>query len=224
MNPIIQPTIAEHLFVVGLVAMGLFAVLRGQRQMKQTHFDRSERIQTYWLNGAILFLAAAVPVVLWWLAGRPLADLGLTAGSFDARAAILTLVFVVWWAGDATWRMTGPRRAQQLARLQRDTGQPVRANDRLRDGPLLLPRSRCWSDRGGHLSWLPDPVRCRMDRQFPRRSPDRVRRVTLAVLFPALWFGFVHLYQGWRIVGWIVVMSILFGAIFLVTSQAPARC
>ncbi len=210
MNTLIHPTALEHLFVVVLTGFGLFAVLRGQPKMKQTHFDRDARISVYWLNGAILLLAGAIPVALWWLAGRPLADLGLTAGSFDVRAAILTLVFVVWWTGDATWRMTGPRRAKQIARLQRDVPfAPTTGSELVHFSFLALAAgvSEEIIFRGFLIQYVAS------------WTGGSGTGLALAILLPGLAFGLVHLYQGWRIVAWIVVMSILWGAIFVVTGS-----
>lgn len=210
MSPLIEPTIADHVLVAALLVIGVFAVLQSQPRMKQTRFDTATKIGTYWFNAGALIVGAAIPVALWLAAGRPLAQLGLTRGRINAPAVALTLLFIVWYALETRWRFTGPRLEKTIHRFQHDAPFMPATRRELAHFCILATAAGVSEEiifRGFLISYVAS------------WTGDSPLGLTLAIALPAAGFGLAHHYQGWRLVAWITGMSVIFGAIFVLTGS-----
>lgn len=207
-----HPTLFDHALVGLLIAVGLFAVLVGQRRMKAIEFDEATRLSLYWSNGIFLWIGGALTVAVWMLAGRPLTTLGLTVQQDSiALGALVTLAFIIWFGADS-WRdaYTPARRRKLFDQWQRNAPMLPTTPREYRHFTFIAVAAGVNEEiiaRGFLISYLLA--------LFGRSTSGLI----LAVTLPAIAFGLVHLYQGWLAVLRIIVLAGAFGAIFLITES-----
>jgi hypothetical protein len=73
-----DPTILDHVLISLIAAFLIYGGVWGRRQLREMTFDTAAKLSVYWANGIVLWIGAAAVCGVWWLGGRPLADLGLT--------------------------------------------------------------------------------------------------------------------------------------------------
>ena len=206
----IEATWWEHAFV-GLVALGgLYAVFRGQPQSKQIEWDTPARISTYLANTVVLFALGGITVLLWWFADRPLPALGLRLGSYGAWTIGLAASFVVVMVLETRYRLSEGRIRQTVA-------------DWVRDTPFM-PRTRreyAWSIPLSLAAGINEEIFFRgfLISYCLGLTGASPLGVAAAVAIPAIGFGLVHRYQPWRSVALIVWLSLVFGAIFVLSGS-----
>lgn len=206
----IEPTWWEHAFVVLIVLGGIYAVFRGQPQGKKMEWDTAARISTYLANAALLTLIGVVTVVLWWVAGRPLDALGFRVGAYGPWSIGLSLLFVVVILLETRYRLAEKRLRATVSSWARDM-------------PFLptTPREFRWSIPLSLAAGINEEIVFRgflisYCLGFTGSSP---LGVAAAVSIPAIGFGLVHRYQPWRSVALIVWLSLVFGAIYVLSGS-----
>jgi membrane protease YdiL (CAAX protease family) len=202
----------DHVLVVTFVAAGLYAVLVGQRKMSGTAFDERMRLGVYWSNGILLWLAGLATCVVWVVGGRSLAALGLTLHQGSVALGIAIAFVSLAWPLLETWLELAAPASRESLRLRwtRDLPfMPTNARE-LRHYSFMAFAAGVNEEiiaRGFLISYLLSI--------FGESTLANVAAVTL----PAIGFGLAHLYQGWKAVLRICVLSCALGAIFLITGS-----
>ena len=205
-----DPTLLEHLLVGILVVIGLYAVLRGQKNIKSIKFDTATRLSIYWSNGVILIVSAAAVLGLWLHAGRPIAQLGLRWGHVGPVAIGLSLVFVVVYWIEAHWRLSGPRRAVSIGKMRQNTPFAPGTPRELRHWVFLAVSAGVCEEiifRGFLISYCV---------AFTGTSTTGL---ALAIIIPGLGFAIVHFYHDLKNVVLIFWLSAVFGTIAVITES-----
>ncbi len=169
------------------------------------------KIGLYYSNGLMLYGMATMVLLTWWLTGRPLTEIGLGWGHvpYDLTAVLLLAAFLLVYlldlyheAGSAESREETRREFTKLGFL------PVTATQFLHFlflavaagvGEEIVYRGFMVTYLSGLLGgtgWM----------------------VVIVLLVPAIAFGVGHIYQGWRAVGKIIAMAVLFGFFYLRTN------
>jgi membrane protease YdiL (CAAX protease family) len=201
----------DHVLVAVLAAVGIYGI-RAQGRVRGAVFDTRTKIALYWSNGMLLALGALASIAVWLMAGRPLADLGLTwRHAAPAVGLGLAAAFAVWF-GVETWLelATPKRRAALLARWGRDAPfLPATARELTHFTVLTLAAGfgEEIMARGFLIFYVG---------QFTGPS---LPGVAAAIVLPAVVFALLHRYQGWRAMVRIAVLATMFGAIYVVTGS-----
>lgn len=209
------PNLADHIlfFLLGIVMP--FRSVQAQKQIRDLEYTTSTKIQMYWINGFGLWAMALIVLLVWWLSDRQLIDLGLgwPPPSLTTTSIILLLVFILLYGLDVSSELATPELRQ-------------RTYDRwVLDMPFLPAKSIEWVHfnflslsagiceeivfRGFFITYLYSLL------QFLSTTTAQ----WLAVLVPAIIFGIVHYYQGWKAMLKISLMAVLFGYIFVETGS-----
>lgn len=206
----IEPTMLEHGFIALVVLAGLYAVFRGQPAAKSIEWDTPKRIGMYISNGLVLMLVGGVTLGVWALAGRPLADIGLRLGVASPAGIGLALLFIVIFGLESRYRLSPKRIAQSIADWKRDTPfMPTNGKEFSYSLFLAL-------NAGIHEEIL---FRGFLIPYIMSFTGSTVAGQAAAVTIPAVGFALAHLYQSWRSVGLIFVLSLMFGGIYLLTGS-----
>lgn len=210
--PVTPPTVLDHALVAVFILVGLYAVLVGQPKMKEVSFTSAMRVSGYWANGMVLWVAGFAACAVWLMGGRPLAALGLTVQHESiVLGAIITLAFVVWF-GLETWRSISTPANRDKTRRQwaRDVPMMPESARELRHYSFMATAAGINEEivaRGFMISY------------FVALFGKSEHAVAVAVVLPAIGFGLAHLYQGWKAVLHIIVLSGMLGAIYVVTKS-----
>ncbi len=211
------PTIWDH----GLAVLcGLVLPLLGVWQQRQLAaddeglepFETREKIAMYWGNSAMLLFLAGLVVLVWWLVGRSLDTLGLTAAPRQwLVGGILAGVLLVAYVLDTGWSLvTSKRRAEARRRWRRDTPFMPETWREARHSLVLITSAAVGEEivfRGFLVSYVAS------------LTGSSTGGLTLAVALPSLVFALCHAYQGAHAMVKIAVGAALFGAIFVVTGS-----
>jgi membrane protease YdiL (CAAX protease family) len=202
------PLWADHIvaFLFGF-AIPLYTAYRRPKDFFNQQFDSEQKKQIYLSGSFSLFIMALIIVVVWLLFKRPLANLGLTQPA-DGRSWLwIAFVFVALYILD-TWQAVGTDEnlSKALSRWKKRT--PFMPTQR-HELPLYL--LMCFSAgvfeeiifRGFLVTYC--------FYLFSGFSNPEL----WAVIIPAVIFSVAHYYQGSRAVLKIVVLSILFGFLFI---------
>lgn len=207
--PVISPNLADHILILLLAIVLPLQSIAAQRQLKHIRFSTAMKIQLYRGNSIGLWVMAALALAVWLISKRTLAELGL-------EWPIRGLPPLAWWA-------LGFFFALYLL----DTGID-----------LISPASRENTHRQWRrdLSFLPETAyeyrsfillsfsagiceeivfRGYFIRYFFALTDGSPWGGTLAILLPAIIFGAVHIYQGWKAVIKVAAMAVLFGFVFV---------
>lgn len=188
-------------------------LVTGIRRRKSAPIRWSERMKIglYYSNGLMLYGMAAAVILTWLLTGRPLTEIGLGWGHvpYDLTAVLLLAAFLLIYlmdlyheAGSAESREETRREFTKLGFL------PVTATQFLHF--LFLAVAAGVGEeivyRGFMITYLSELL------------GSTGWAVAVVLLVPALAFGVGHIYQGWRAVGKIIAMAVLFGFFYLRTN------
>lgn len=212
----IEPTalhLLDHLLFVLLGIVLPFRTIEGQKKLKELVFDQRMRISLYVGNSIGLWLMALSVIALWWWQGRPFSSLGLTwtaeAGHW-LGVGIITLFFIVYCVDAFRDISTTKGRQQIQKKLSEELNILPRTKKSYAFFILLAISAGVCEEivfRGFFITYLVS--------LFGTMLWAKV----LAVLIPAIIFGYVHTYQGNQAILKIVAMAILFGTVFLLTGS-----
>jgi len=208
--------LGDHLL---MLVLGILLPLRTLQSaqagdLKKLSFNsRKERIM-YYGNGTFLWMMAFVVLLVWFLSGRPMLELGLSWGilPYEPVAWMVLAVFLVLYGLDLFSEIgTARQRDQSRIHFKENIGfLPASGQEFIHYLFLAFSAGICEEIvfRGYFIRYF--------EWWFGSGGPTGV---ALALAIPALIFGVAHLYQGWKAVVKIVAMAIMFGAFFLLTDS-----
>lgn len=205
---------SDHLFfiIVGIL-IPLRTVLGTQPQLAKLRFNTRMKIQLYWGNNVWLWLLAGAAAGVWWWNDRPWELIGLTLDWGKAAGGMATLALLVFMgvyiAETIIELLNQQQRDVTAAQMRSELGfLPQTAYEYFHFIFLALTAGICeeFIFRGYFIRYF----QCLLVDDYT---------YTLAILLPALIFGFVHFYQGWQAVIKIGAMAIMFGYIFVQTES-----
>lgn len=175
-------------------------------------FDTDLKFGMYVGNSLFLWAMAVAVGVVWKLAGRPLADLGLRWGeSSTIWVPILILGFVLWFGLDTWFEVRSQDRLRRtVKRWQKHTPFMPETWKEFHVFSLLAASAGFCEEvvfRGFFISYLLLVL------------GDSALAVLAAIVLPALVFGFSHMYEGLHAVSKIVIMSVAFGIVFVLSGS-----
>jgi uncharacterized protein len=172
----------------------------------------SERkVAFYWTNGSMMLLWGGIAVGWWWWRGRGLDSLGLTAPPENLPAGVaLALHFVAAYTWDVRRNLAPDRIERTRARWRARMPFMPESGRELGHAMAMVVGAAVGEEilfRGFLISYLSG------------YTGTSVPGLAAAVLAPALVFGLCHVYQeAWAVVR-IVGLSVVFGALFVVTGS-----
>lgn len=209
-----NPSIFDHILMVLLaVVLPYYAVVRSQPKIHEIHFDTRTKIAMYYGNSLALWLPTLVILVVWFLQGRNMIDLGFhwPVADFSTLSWGLTALFVLLYSADVLSEIYTP---EKRAKTQEHW---------IKHTPFLPANFREFSHFNilAITAGITEEIIFRayfMQYLWSVLGNSLVAQV-VSVLLPALVFAAVHIYQGKKAVLKIVVMAILFGWIYLLTQS-----
>ena len=168
----------------------------------------------YYGNSLVLIGMALASMLVWWLASRPLAELGLSWGNLPYSGLAWTIIgiFVFLYALDLLSEVgTSDFRNTTRAQFKKDLSfLPANLDEFLPFLLLAISAGVCEEVvfRGyfiRYFEWL--------------FAGNGTLSIGLAIIVPAIIFGVSHLYQGRKAVVKIIAMAMMFGAFFLLTDS-----
>lgn len=205
---------ADHLLFALLgVILPIFLLVTGNRRRKAAPLFWSEKmkISLYYGNGLLLYALALLVLLACWFSGRPLTQIGLGWGElpYDLTAVLLLSGFIVVYAIDL-YREAGDAESRTQTRASfRKLGFLPASSRQFLHFIFLAVAAGVGEEivyRGFMITYLSELL------------GTSGAGVFVVLLVPAVAFGAGHLYQGWRAVGKIVLMAILFGFFYLRTN------
>ncbi|HMQ05951.1 MAG TPA: type II CAAX endopeptidase family protein [Saprospiraceae bacterium] len=197
-------TILDHIFffIIGIVLPAL-SLIRGKVDMEILDFKSEDKKRFYYANGGILWIGAIVVFILWVLAGRPFSSMGLQWPVTDGLVVIFVLVFLILYF------------IEMVAETKN-----IKNFDELLKSAAFLPRNKTEFTHFSFLAFSAGVCEEIVYRGFLVTYlyfmiNDPVWSYHVAVVLPALIFGAVHIYQGYKPALKITVMSLLLGTIFI---------
>ncbi|TXF91445.1 CPBP family intramembrane metalloprotease [Neolewinella aurantiaca] len=206
--------LADHiLFLLLGIVLPVILLVTGNRRRKGTPIRWSEKMKVglYYSNGLLLYGMAAAVVVTWLLTGRPLTEIGLGWGKlpYDLTAVLLLVGFLVLYLLDLYYEAGSPASREETRQEFKKLGfLPVNAYQFLHFLFLALA-----AGVGEEIVY-----RGFMINYLSGLFGDTGWAVVVVLLGPAIAFGVGHIYQGWRAVGKIIAMAVLFGFFLLRTN------
>ena len=200
------PTFLDHILVLllGLV-LPFFSGIRGSEQLGNIHFTENTRRRFFISNSLVLWFLAAAVVGLWLWNGRPLSLMGFAYIQSSWPTWVLTGAMAIFYSADITYSLFSP---EELKKTQDQWEATVPF---LPESPREMPAYifMCLSAgiceeilyRGFLVTYFIDP----MSQGFP----------FMAAIFPAILFSLAHFYQGYKAMGKIFLLSLLFALIFI---------
>ena len=197
-------TIADHI-VFGLLAFVLpvFAIFRVKNQVGSIPDDTNIKIKLYWLNSGVLWIGAAIIILLWVFSTRSWSEMGwqFPDEQWFPEWLILCAWFALLYMGDAmiSWSSLDEHPSAQLL--------PKNWKEFLHFGTIVSGSAAICEEivfRGFLVTYLATLI------TGPGGS-------VVAVVGSAVIFALLHAYQGWGATIKIFVLTILFGWIFILT-------
>lgn len=195
------------LFVLGLP---LNSFVQGKQQFPtRVNWSSKDKIKFYWTNAAALWVLSAMVVLSWWFTGK---GMRLFISKFDIPqwsilALILVLIIISAYFLELFWS-THPNLDKKgtIERLQQQT-------------PFLPSHKKEWYHYIGLAvtAGICEEVVFRL--YLLSYIIQLTNQIILGLIFTSLLFGIVHLYQGYRAMVKIGVLSFLFGWLFLLTDS-----
>ena len=199
-------TLVDHiLFAVLAFVLPLFAIFRVRGQVTQIPTETSLRIKLYWLNSAILWLGAIITIGVWWFSDRPWAEMGwiLPGGDHTVEWIILCAWFGLLYMSDAmfSWNALDEHPSAQLL--------PKNRRELLHFGSVVSFSAAFCEEiifRGFMVTYLVGLL-------------DGMLGTVVAIVGSGLVFALLHAYQGWIATIKILILTILFGWIFVLSGS-----
>ncbi len=213
MLPLIDLNFFDHLLIFLLGVVMPWRTIESQKKLKNMTFSTATKIQLYYGNSMGLWLMAIFVAVLWWLSGRTITGLGLWPffPPLSSPALLLIALFIVLYAIDAFLEVgISHRRIRTISRWRREMAfLPENGREFQHFTFLSLTAGVCEEIvfRGFFICYFYAVL-------HPFDAPN-----WLAVVLPAILFGIVHYYQGWKAILKIVLMALIFGLIFVWTGN-----
>lgn len=162
-----------------------------------------EKGKFYFANGGVLWIGAVFVFFLWYLAGRSWSLLGFSYPLMTGLVIGLTLMFIVAYIADVVSEFYNEENQEEL--LKSSPFLPNNYKELAQFSFLAVSAGICEEVvyRGFLVNYL------------YAHFIDPIWAYNISVVVPAIIFGIVHMYQGFKAVLKISVMSLLFGTIFI---------
>lgn len=206
------PLWADHIlsFIFG-IAIPFYSAYKRPKDLSGMHFESRQKKQIYISNSLSLFIMALVVIAVWLLFKRPLAELGFKQIKTLNSWWWLTIIFILLYVGD-TWIAVHSKENLEKTFIDRETKTPFMPTKR-KELPLYF--LMCFSAgvfeeiifRGFLVTYMMYLL------------ADIVSGEMWAVFLPALVFSVAHYYQGSKAVLKILILSVLFGYIFILSDS-----
>ena len=171
--------------------------------MEHINAEIRDKKKFYLANAGVLWVGAALVFILWLLAGRPFSEMGISSPYIDPLVMGLTLLFIVAYVVETATELNQEGKNEEI--LQSAPFLPQNNEEFLSFSFLAFSAGVCEEVvyRGFLVSYLMTVI------------SDSILAFNVAVIFPAVIFGVVHMYQGPKSVLKIAIMSLLFSTIFI---------
>ncbi len=209
MLSIIELNPFDHLLIFLLGVVMPWRTIDSQKKLKNMTFSTETKIQLYWGNSLGLWIMAILVGILWWASGRTFINLGLWPlfPTLSYPSLYLIGLFIFFYALDTFLEVgQADRRMRTLTRWRQEMAfLPETQREFQHFSFLSLSAGICEEIvfRGFFIAYFYSVL-------SPFETPE-----WLAVVLPAILFGLVHYYQGWKAMLKIVLMALIFGLIFL---------
>lgn len=206
------PLWADHIlaFVFG-IAIPFYAAYKRPKDLSGRHFESHQKKTIYLANSLSLFLMALVIIIVWLLFKRPLSELGFKQINTINSWWWLTLLFVMLYTID-TWVAIRSKENLEKTFNDRKNKTPFMPT-KLQELPLYF--LMCLS--AGVFEEI--IFRGFLVTYFMYLLSDIVSGEMWAVFLPAIVFSVAHYYQGSKAVLKILILSVLFGYIFILSDS-----
>ena len=202
MSPI---TLADHIFF-GLLAFVLPLLLLWRNNPGQMVIPQNSRLKNriYWMNSAVLWVGAIIVAALWFFGGHSFQALGfrLPVASAFPHWMLLTIGFVLLYFMDAMFSWNSDDENSAAAIL------PANWHEFAHFGSIVSFSAAFCEEivfRGFLVTYL------------LTLTEGESYSTLIAVFGSAFVFGIVHIYQGWSALFKIMLLSILFAWLFILT-------
>ncbi len=196
--------LGDHIFflIIGVI-IPLLSLMRGKIDMEEVNLQIKDKKKFYYANGGVLWIGVFIVVVLWIIARRSFVDLGLQWPYMDVLVWSLTGLFIIAYI------------IETISELKIEGSE----DEVIKSAPFL-PKN--WSEFFSYLFLAFSAGICEevvyrgfMVNYLMSVFEDPIIGFNMAVIFPAIVFGVVHMYQGMKSVLKISIMSLLFSTIFI---------
>jgi membrane protease YdiL (CAAX protease family) len=197
-------TLWDHLFFILIaIVIPVLSLLRGQVNMEEIRLTVSDKKKFYLANAGVLWIGAIMVFVLWLLALRPLEEMGFRSPILDLLVMSLTGLFVVAYVIETYTELSREGNEDEILKSAAFLPQ----NKEELGYFMILAISAGICEEIVYRGFLVNYLMAVID--------DRILAFNVAVIFPAVIFGIVHMYQGIKSVLKIAIMSLLFSTIFI---------
>ncbi|NNF32876.1 MAG: CPBP family intramembrane metalloprotease [Saprospiraceae bacterium] len=197
-------TLWDHLFFILIaIVIPVLSVLRGQVNMEEVRMTVSDKKKFYLANAGVLWIGAIMVFVLWLLALRPLEEMGFRSPIMDLLVIVLTGLFIVAYVIETYTELNREGNEDEILKSAAFLPQ----NKQELGYFMILAISAGICEEIVYRGFLVNYLMAVID--------DQILAFNVAVIFPAVIFGIVHMYQGINSVLKIAIMSLLFSTIFI---------
>ena len=197
-------TVLDHLFFVIIgIALPVLSLIRGKVEMNEMKIKAEDKRRFYFANAGVLWFGAGIVLMLWLVAGREFIELGLRLPHIDHIVIGLTALFIVAYLIETITELKKEGSSEEILKSAAFLPQNPRE---LMDFTFLAFSAGICEEvvyRGFLVNYLMTIIY------------DPIVAFNVAVIFPAIIFGVVHMYQGTKAVLKISIMSLLFSTIFI---------
>jgi membrane protease YdiL (CAAX protease family) len=206
------PVWADHIvaFIFGL-AIPLYSLYKRPKDLAGSHFESFQKKRIYLFNSLSLFMMALVILTVWLLFNRPFSELGFKQINIINSWLWLTILFIILYVVD-TWVAINSKENPEKTFIDKKTKTPFMPTKR-HELPLYFLMCFCAGVfeeiifRGFLVTYMMYLL------------SDIVSGEMWAVFLPALVFSLAHYYQGSKAVLKILILSVLFGYIFILSDS-----
>lgn len=206
------PLWADHILAIVFgIAIPFYAAYKRPKDLVGRHFESHQKKSIYLANSFSLFVMALVIIVVWLLFKRPLAELGFKPISNIEGWWWLALIFILLYIIDTVVAITSKENLKKNfdANNSKTPFMPTKRHE------LPLYFLMCFS--AGVFEEI--IFRGFLVTYFMFLLSDIVSGEMWAVFLPALVFSVAHYYQGSKAVLKILILSVLFGYIFILSDS-----
>ena len=206
------PLWADHIlaFLFG-IAIPFYAAYKRPKDLAGRHFDTRQKKRIYLANSFFLFLMAGVILAVWLLFKRSLTDLGFKSISNIETWYWMAIIFILLYIIDTGIAIHSKENLKKNfdAKHSKTPFMPTKNHE------LPLYFLMCFS--AGVFEEI--IFRGFLVTYFMNLLADIVSGEMWAVFFPAILFSIAHYYQGSKAVLKILILSVLFGYIFILSDS-----
>jgi len=171
--------------------------------MEEVRLTVSDKKKFYLANAGVLWIGATMVFILWLLALRPLEEMGFRSPIMDFLVIGLTGLFIIAYIIETYTELNREGNEDEILKSAAFLPQ----NSQELGYFMILAISAGICEEIVYRGFLVNYLMAVID--------DQILAFNVAVIFPAVIFGVVHMYQGIKSVLKIAIMSLLFSTIFI---------